>query len=115
MKIADKNLGKDFRTFIVAEMSANHLQDFELAVKIIKAAKKAGADAVKLQTYTADTMTIDSNKEYFKIKHGTLWDGKTLYQLYKEASTPWEWQPNLKDWSCSPPHLTKRPLIFLKR
>lgn len=96
MKIADKNLGKDFRTFIVAEMSANHLQDFELAVKIIKAAKKAGADAVKLQTYTADTMTIDSNKEYFKIKHGTLWDGKTLYQLYKEASTPWEWQPKLK-------------------
>lgn len=96
MKIADKNFGKDFRTFIVAEMSANHLQDFELAVKIIKAAKKAGADAVKLQTYTADTMTINSNKEYFKIKHGTLWDGKTLYQLYKEASTPWEWQPKLK-------------------
>lgn len=97
IKIGERIIGNGFETFIVAEMSANHLQDFDLAVKIIKAAKEAGADAVKLQTYTADTMTIDSDKEYFRIKQGTLWDGKTLYQLYKEASTPWEWQPKLKE------------------
>ncbi|HCZ05526.1 MAG: pseudaminic acid synthase [Thermotogota bacterium] len=97
IKIGRRIIGESFETFIVAEMSANHLQDFDLAVKIIKAAKEAGADAVKLQTYTADTMTIESDKEYFRIKQGTLWDGKTLYQLYKEASTPWEWQPKLKE------------------
>ncbi len=96
IKIADKALGKG-RIFIVAEMSANHLQDFDLAVKIIKAAKKAGADAIKLQTYTPDTMTIDCKNEYFQIKQGTLWDGRTLYELYKEAYTPWEWQPKLRE------------------
>ena len=86
----------DNSTFIVAELSANHNQDFDLAVKTIKAMKEAGADAVKLQTYTADTLTIDCNNEYFQINRGTLWDGKTLYELYQEAYTPWEWQPKLK-------------------
>jgi N-acetylneuraminate synthase len=80
----------------VAELSANHNQDFEQAVKIIRAAKDAGADAVKLQTYTADTITMQSGKEYFRVGGGTLWDGRNLYELYGEAHTPWEWQPRLK-------------------
>lgn len=84
------------KTFIVAELSANHLHNFDLAVKTIKAAKEAGADAIKLQTYTPDTITINCNNEYFQIKQGTLWDGKTLYKLYEEAYTPWEWHPKLK-------------------
>ena len=75
-------------------MSANHNQDFEQAVKIIHAAKKAGADAVKLQTYTPDTITLDCDNEYFRIK-GTIWEGKNLYELYSEAYTPWDWQPRL--------------------
>lgn len=95
IKIVDRKIGERHPTFIVAELSANHLQKFDLAVKSIKAAKEAGADAIKLQTYTPDTITIDCNNEYFKIKQG-LWKGKTLYQLYKEAYTPWEWQPKLK-------------------
>jgi pseudaminic acid synthase len=84
------------RTFIIAEMSANHLQNFDRAVEVIKAAKKAGADAVKLQTYTPDTITIDCDNEYFQIKQETIWDGTTLHKLYQEAYTPWEWQPKLK-------------------
>lgn len=90
-------IGLDCPTYIVAEMSANHNQDFEVAVKTIHAMKKAGADAVKLQTYTPDTITIDCDNAYFQIKHGTIWDGKRLYDLYKEAYTPWEWQPKLKE------------------
>ena len=86
----------DNSTFIIAELSANHNQDFRLAVKTIKAMKKAGADAVKLQTYTTDTITIDCNNKYFKIEEG-LWKGETLYSLYKKAYTPWEWQPKLKE------------------
>ena len=85
------------KTFIIAELSANHNHDFALAVKTIEAAAKAGADAIKVQTYTADTITIDCDNDYFKIKQGTIWDGKTLYQLYKEAYTPWDWQPKLKE------------------
>lgn len=81
--------------FIIAEMSANHCGDMDLAKKIIAAAKDAGADAVKIQTYTADTITIDSKRDEFKIRGG-LWDGRYLYELYKSASTPWEWQPKLK-------------------
>jgi N-acetylneuraminate synthase len=77
-------------------MSANHGQDFEQAVEILKAAKAAGADALKLQTYTADTLTIDSDEPPFQIKGGSLWDGRNLYELYKEAYTPWDWQPKLK-------------------
>jgi N-acetylneuraminate synthase len=78
-------------------MSANHRQDFDQAVRILHAAKEAGADAVKLQTYTPDTLTIPSDKEYFRIGGGTLWDGRTLYDLYGEAYMPWEWQPKLKE------------------
>jgi len=84
------------RVFIIAELSANHNHNLDLAIKTIESAKKAGADAIKLQTYTPDTMTIDCDNEYFRIKHGTVWDGKTLYELYKEAATPWEWHPKLK-------------------
>jgi N-acetylneuraminate synthase len=77
-------------------MSANHGHDYDRAAKIIEAARDAGADAIKLQTYTADTLTIQSDKEYFRVKGGTLWDGRTLYDLYQEAHTPWEWQPKLQ-------------------
>lgn len=97
VNIAERKIGKNCPVFIVAELSANHLQKFDHAVKLIKAAKDAGADAVKLQTYTPDTITIDCDNEYFQIKQGTIWDGKTLYELYKEAYTPWEWQPELKE------------------
>jgi len=90
-----KNILKSNKVFIIAELSANHNQNFDLAVKTIKAMKEAGADAVKLQTYTPNTITIDCDNEYFQIKEG-LWRGKTLYQLYQEAYTPWEWQPKLK-------------------
>ena len=83
------------RTFIVAELSANHNHKLENALAIIRAAKEAGADAVKLQTYTADTMTLDCDNEYFQIKQGTLWDGTTLYKLYQQAYTPWEWHKEL--------------------
>jgi len=81
--------------YVIAELSANHNQKFDQAVKIIHAAKDAGADAVKLQTYTADTITIRSDKEYFRVGGGTLWDGRYLHDLYAEAYTPWEWQPRL--------------------
>lgn len=77
-------------------MSANHNQDFEQAVRILHAAKEAGAEAVKLQTYPADTMTIASENEYFMIGKGTIWEGLNLYDLYKEAHTPWEWLAELK-------------------
>lgn len=95
-KIADKKIGDNHPTFIIAELSANHMNDFNIAVETIKAMKEAGADAVKFQTYTADTITIDCDNEYFQIKQGTIWDGRVLYDLYKEASMPWDWQPKLK-------------------
>lgn len=94
--INNHKIGQGHPTYIIAEMSANHNQKFERAVKIIEAAKNAGADAVKLQTYTPDTLTIDCDNEYFRIK-GTIWEGKNLYDLYREAYTPWEWQPKLKE------------------
>ena len=78
------------RTFIVAELSANHGHRLEVALESVRAAAAAGADAVKIQTYTADTLTLDSDREDFRVK-GTLWDGRTLYNLYQEAYTPWEW------------------------
>ncbi|KER09751.1 MAG: N-acetylneuraminate synthase [[Candidatus Thermochlorobacteriaceae] bacterium GBChlB] len=96
IKIADHLIEPNSATFIIAELSANHNQNFDIAVKTIQAAKESGADAIKLQTYTADTLTIDSDKSFFKIE-GTLWNGKSLYQLYQEAYTPWEWQPKLKE------------------
>jgi len=96
IKIKNKVISANKSTFIVAELSANHNQDFEIAVKTIEAIKECGADAVKIQTYTPDTITIDSSNKYFKINRGTIWDGKTYYELYNEAYTPWEWQPKLK-------------------
>jgi pseudaminic acid synthase len=95
-KIADRFIGHGHPVFIIAELSANHRQDLNIAIESLKAMKEAGADAVKLQTYTPDTITIDCDNEYFQIKHGTIWDGKSLYDLYKEAYTPWEWHPTLK-------------------
>ena len=86
------------KAFIIAEMSANHCGDKDLAKKIISAAKDAGADAVKIQTYTADTLTIDCHNPEFKL-NGGLWDGKYLYELYQEAYTPWEWQGELKKYA----------------
>jgi len=96
IRIGNKAIGDGHKVFIVSELSANHLQKLELAVDTIKAAKEAGADAVKLQTYTPDTITIDCDNKYFQIRDGTLWDGKTLYKLYQEAYTPWEWHSKLK-------------------
>lgn len=87
------------RVFVIAELSANHNHQFEIAKRSIAVIKECGADAVKLQTYTPDTITINSDKDYFKIKQGTIWDGTTLYQLYQQAYTPWEWQPELKKYA----------------
>ena len=96
MRIASREVGLGGPAYIVAELSANHNQDYEQAVRIIHAAKQSGADAVKLQTYTADTITVASTREEFRIGGGTLWDGRNLHDLYSEACTPWEWQPRLK-------------------
>lgn len=85
--------------FIIAELSANHNHKKEIALESIKAAKEAGADAVKIQTYTADTLTLNCDNEYFQIKHGTLWDGTTFYKLYQQAYTPWEWHKELFDYA----------------
>ena len=95
--IGKKAVGEGAPAFIVAEISGNHNQDFPRAVEIIHAAKEAGADAIKLQTYTADTITIDCDAPCFQINEGTVWDGMTLHQLYREAYTPWEWQPRLME------------------
>jgi len=89
------------RVFVIAEMSANHCGDIDLAKRIIAAAKECGVDAVKLQTYTADTLTIDCKNEHFRIGNGSLWDGRYFYDLYKEAYTPWEWQRELKEYGES--------------
>jgi len=97
MKICDRQIGEGQPTFIIAELSANHNGDLDCAKRTIEAMAKAGADAVKLQTYTADTLTIDSDKEYFQINKGTVWDGLNLYKLYQEAYTPWEWHKELFD------------------
>ncbi len=94
--INKRSIGPEHPVYIIAELSANHNQDYKQAVKMVEAAKDAGADAVKLQTYTADTLTIQSDREYFQVGGGTLWDGRTLYDLYQEAYTPWDWHPKLK-------------------
>ncbi|MGG7147254.1 pseudaminic acid synthase [Clostridium butyricum] len=96
-KIGNVEVSEDSKTFIIAEMSANHLQNYDRAVEIIKKAAWAGADAIKLQTYTPDTITLDCDNEYFQIKQGTIWDGTTLHKLYQTAYTPWDWQPKLKE------------------
>ena len=97
IEIAGRRIGAGYPAYLIAELSANHNQNFDAAVELVRAAREAGADAVKLQTYTADTLTIDSDKEYFRVAGGTLWDGRTLYDLYDEAHTAWEWQPRLKE------------------
>ncbi|MFH0821702.1 MAG: pseudaminic acid synthase [Pseudomonadota bacterium] len=97
MKIGDRAIGPGEPVYVVAEMSANHCGDFNRARAIVRAAKAAGADAVKLQTYMPDTLTIDADGEFFQVKGGTQWDGRTLYNLYGEAYTPWEWHPELRD------------------
>lgn len=97
IRIGQKIISTESATYIIAEMSANHGQSYDEAVKIIQAAREAGADAIKLQTYTPDTITIDCDNEYFRIGKGTIWEGRILYDLYKEAYTPWEWQPKLKE------------------
>jgi len=95
IEIKGRKIGPGYPVYIVAEMSANHNHDFDQAIKILKMAKEIGADAVKLQTYTPDTITIRSDKKHFRVGEGTLWQGKYLYDLYGEAYTPWEWQEKL--------------------
>lgn len=95
IKIGNRLIGEGEPCFIVAELSANHNQDLDRAKKIIKAAKLAGADAVKLQTYKPQTLTIDCDREWFQVPSASIWAGKTLYQLYGEAYTPWEWHVEL--------------------
>ena len=94
IQIAGRLIGQKYAPYIIAELSANHNGKLDIAMKIIEEAKKSGADAVKLQTYTADTITLNSDAEEFQI-HGGLWDGKTLYELYKEAHMPWDWHKPL--------------------
>jgi pseudaminic acid synthase len=96
IQIGSHKIGPGNPVYVVAELSANHNQDFDQAARIIHAAKDAGADAVKLQTYTPDTITIRSDQDIFRINGGMLWDGRSLHELYAEACTPWEWQPRLK-------------------
>ena len=98
ISIDGRVVGPDYSPYIIAELSANHNGNLETALKIIEEAKKAGADAVKLQTYTADTITLDCDSEEFQIRGG-LWDGKTLYQLYQEAHMPWEWHKPLFEYA----------------
>ena len=95
IQIGQRTIASCLPVYVIAEMSANHHQKFDEAVAIIQAAKDAGADAVKLQTYTPDTMTIPGQRREFQIE-GTIWNGRNLYELYGEAYTPWEWQPRLK-------------------
>ncbi len=94
--IGNKKIGEESPVFVIAEMSANHGMDFNRAVAIMQAAKDAGADAIKIQTYTPDTITLNCDDPCFQITQGTIWDGTTLHKLYETAYTPWEWQPKLK-------------------
>jgi len=95
-RVNGRLLGPGLPVYVIAEVSANHNQDFDQAAQLVRTAKDVGADAVKLQTYTPDTMTIRCDRPEFCIGGGTLWDGRELYDLYEEAYTPWEWQPKLK-------------------
>jgi pseudaminic acid synthase len=96
MEIAGRRIGAGEPVYVVAELSANHAQELDQAIRLVRAAADAGADAVKLQTYTPDTITIQSNQPYFQISSGTVWDGRTLYELYADAYTPWEWHELLQ-------------------
>lgn len=119
MKIEHKIINKESQVFIIAELSANHNGSLEIALETVRAAKRAGADCIKLQTYTADTITINCNKEDFLIK-GTIWEGKNLYDLYKEAYTPWEWHneimkvANEEDLICFSSPFDKTAVDFLE-
>lgn len=95
--LGNKIIGENAPVFIIAEMSANHNMEYSRAEAILHAAKEAGVDAVKLQTYTADTITLNSDKKYFRTRDNSLWSGTTEYKLYEKAYTPWEWQPKLKE------------------
>jgi len=95
--IGERQIGPEHPTYIIAEMSGNHNQNFDEACEIVRAAAETGADALKLQTYTPDTITLNVRNEHFLLGEGTLWAGKNLYDLYGEAHTPWEWQPKLKE------------------
>lgn len=106
LDLGTRKVGNGHPTFVIAEMSANHNQDLGEAKRIIDAAAKCGADGIKLQTYTADTMTIDSDRPEFLIGPGTVWEGKRLHALYDEAHTPWDWHPILKE------HAEQQGLIF---
>lgn len=108
LKIGNRLIGRHQPVFIVAELSGNHLQKYDLAIKTLKEIKKAGADAVKLQTYSADSITLDPQTitlknphKYFKKKSAGIWKGKTSYELFQQACTPWEWQPKLKKFAES--------------
>ncbi len=94
--VGGRGIGPDHAVYVVAEMSANHNRAYDQAIQILEAAKEAGADAVKLQTYTPDTITINSDDDVFRIGNGTPWQGRSLYGLLGEAYTPWDWQPKLK-------------------
>ena len=95
--IAGRPIGPGKPVYVIAELSANHRQHEDVAVELVHAAKAAGADAVKLQTYTPDTITIDSDAPSFRAGSGSLWEGTTLHGLYEEAYMPWDWQPRLKE------------------
>ncbi len=95
INIGGRAIGPGHPVYIIAEMSANHNQDYAQAEAIVRAAKESGADAIKLQTYTPDTMTLNLRTEHFRVGKGTIWEGRNLYELYGEAFTPWEWQPRL--------------------
>ncbi|HCQ56575.1 MAG TPA: pseudaminic acid synthase, partial [Sulfitobacter sp.] len=98
IRIGGRELGPGHPSFIIAELSANHNHDLVRAKRIVKAAADAGADAIKLQTYTADTLTFDSDAPHFRVD-GTIWEGMNLYQLYQEAYLPWEWHKPLMDYA----------------
>lgn len=99
MIIDNFKVSNDSPCYIIGELSANHGGDINIAKQSIKALKECGANAVKIQTYTPDTLTIDCDNEYFKLNHGSIWDGTTLYKLYQSAYTPWEWQKELSDYA----------------
>jgi len=120
MEIGNFDFSINTGTFIVAELSCNHNQDFTTALQAIKAAKRAGADAIKLQTFKPEIITLDSDKDDFRIKQGTIWDGTTLFKLYQTAYTPWEWHSKLfsaalaEDLICFSSPFDKTAIDFLK-